>query len=37
MGLGIRLDKTLEKLDISLPSFPIENGTPKQYTLIFLD
>jgi predicted metal-binding protein len=37
MGLGIRLDKTLEKLDIQLPNFPIENSTPKQYTLIFID
>lgn len=37
MGLGIRLDKTLEKLDTPLPDFPIENGIPKQYTLIFLE
>jgi len=37
MGLGIRLDKTLEKLKIPLPDFPIENGIPKQYTLILID
>jgi predicted metal-binding protein len=37
MGLGIRLDKTLEKLHIPLPNFPIENQIPKQYTLIFID
>jgi predicted metal-binding protein len=37
MGLGIRLDKTLEKLNISLPKFPIESGIPKQYTLILID
>ena len=37
MGLGIRLDKTLEKLNIPLPKFPIDGSIPKQYTLIFID
>ena len=37
MGLGIRLDKTLEKLNIRLPNFPIEDEVPKQYTLILID
>ena len=37
MGLGIRLDKTLEKLNIPLPKFPIDNSIPKQYTLILID
>ncbi len=37
MGLGIRLDKTLEKLNIPLPKFPIDSCIPKQYTLILID
>jgi predicted metal-binding protein len=37
MGLGIRLDKTLEKLGIPLPNFPIENVIPKQYTLLLIE
>jgi predicted metal-binding protein len=37
MGLGIRLDKTLEKLNIPPPKFPIDSGIPKQYTLILID
>ena len=37
MGLGIRLDKTLEKLNIPLPKFPIDSSIPKQYTLILID
>jgi len=37
MGLGIRLDKTLEKLNIPFPKFPIDSCTPKQYTLILID
>lgn len=37
MGLGIRLDKTLERLNIKLPNFPIEDEVPKQYTLILID
>ena len=37
MGVGIRLDKTLSRLGISLPSFPLEGVAPKQYTLILID
>jgi predicted metal-binding protein len=37
MGLGIRLDKTLERLKIEPISFPIENGIPKQYTLLLIE
>ena len=37
MGLGIRLDKTLEKLKIPLPKFPMDSSIPKQYTLILID
>ena len=37
MGLGIRMDKTLEKLGIELTSFPLNDEIPSQYTLILLD
>ncbi|MDA0525406.1 DUF2284 domain-containing protein [Methanococcoides alaskense] len=37
MGLGIRMDKTLEKLGTPLQKFPMDNEVPSQYTLIFLD
>lgn len=37
MGLGIRLDKTLEKLNIEPIRFPIEDGIPKQYTLLLIE
>jgi predicted metal-binding protein len=37
MGLGIRLDKTLEKLGTPLQKFPMDDKIPSQYTLIFLD
>ncbi|WP_292466647.1 DUF2284 domain-containing protein [Methanolobus sp.] len=37
MGLGIRMDKTLEKLGIPLQKFPMDDTIPSQYTLIFLD
>jgi hypothetical protein len=37
MGLGIRLDKTLGKLGIPLPNFPIENVIPKQYTVLLIE
>ncbi|RLG27328.1 DUF2284 domain-containing protein [Methanosarcinales archaeon] len=36
MGLGIRLDKTLEKLGLDLPKFPVL-GIPQQYTIVLLD
>jgi hypothetical protein len=37
MGLGVRMDKTLEKLGIPLQKFPMEDEIPSQYTLILLD
>jgi hypothetical protein len=37
MGVGIRLDKTLAKLGIDIPSYPIDGEAPKQYTLILID
>lgn len=37
MGLGVRLDKTLEKLGIYLQEFPMDDTIPSQYTLILLD
>jgi len=36
MGLGVRLDKTLGKLGIDLPRFPV-HGIPQQYTIVLLD
>jgi predicted metal-binding protein len=37
MGLGIRLDKTLEKLGTPLQGFPMNDTIPSQYTLILLE
>jgi predicted metal-binding protein len=37
MGLGIRLDKTLEKLGTPLQKFPMNDTIPSQYTLILLE
>ncbi|APH38501.1 DUF2284 domain-containing protein [Methanohalophilus halophilus] len=37
MGLGIRLDKTLNKLGIPFQKFPMDDTIPSQYTLILLD
>ncbi|WP_406655758.1 DUF2284 domain-containing protein [Methanolobus sp. ZRKC2] len=37
MGLGIRLDKTLENLGIPLKKFPMDDTIPSQYTLILLE
>lgn len=37
MGLGVRLDKTLENLGIHLQKFPIDDTIPSQYTLILLE
>jgi len=37
MGVGIRLDKTLQKLDIELKKFPLDGEIPKQYTLILIE
>ncbi|TGC08905.1 DUF2284 domain-containing protein [Methanolobus halotolerans] len=37
MGLGVRLDKTLEKLGIPLQKFPMNDTIPSQYTLILLE
>ncbi|ADE35684.1 DUF2284 domain-containing protein [Methanohalophilus mahii] len=37
MGLGVRLDKTLEKLGIPFQKFPMDDTIPSQYTLILLD
>ncbi|MFP4655271.1 MAG: DUF2284 domain-containing protein [Methanohalobium sp.] len=37
MGLGVRLDKTLEKLGIPLQKFLMDDDIPSQYTLILLD
>jgi hypothetical protein len=37
MGLGVRLDKTLDKLSIPFQKFPMNDTIPSQYTLILLD
>ncbi|MGA2574066.1 MAG: DUF2284 domain-containing protein [Candidatus Methanomethylicaceae archaeon] len=37
MGVGIRLDKTLEKLKLGLVKFPLDGEVPKQYTLILIE
>ncbi|WP_406661589.1 DUF2284 domain-containing protein [Methanolobus sp. ZRKC3] len=37
MGLGIRMDKTLEKLGMPMQKFPMDDTIPSQYTLILLD
>ena len=37
MGLGIRMDKTLDRLNTPLQKFPLDNTTPSTYTLILLD
>ena len=37
MGLGIRLDKTLDALGISLPPFPLDGQDPHAFTIILLD
>jgi len=37
MGLGVRLDKTLEKMGTPLQNFPMDNTIPSQYTLILLE
>ncbi|HPR42520.1 MAG TPA: DUF2284 domain-containing protein [Candidatus Methanofastidiosa archaeon] len=37
MGLGVRMDKTLEGLDMPFKRFPLDNCVPSQYTLILLD
>lgn len=37
MGLGIRMDKTLDKLGTPLHKFPLDDTAPLPYTLILLD
>lgn len=37
MGVGIRLDKTLARLGLGLPRYPLDGVAPKQYTLILID
>jgi hypothetical protein len=37
MGLGVRMDKTLEKIGSQLQKFPMDNSAPVPYTLILLD
>ncbi|MCQ1536081.1 DUF2284 domain-containing protein [Methanosarcina sp. KYL-1] len=37
MGLGIRLDKTLDKMGIPFQKFPLEDVAPSPYTLMLLD
>ncbi len=37
MGLGIRMDKTLARLNTSLQKFPMDDTVPSPYTLILLD
>lgn len=37
MGLGVRMDKTLEKIGSQLQKFPMDDTTPVPYTLILLD
>lgn len=37
MGLGVRMDKTLEKLGTPLQNFPMDDTAPVPYTLILLD
>lgn len=37
MGLGVRMDKTLERLGIPLQKFPMNDTAPSPYTLILLD
>jgi len=37
MGLGIRLDKTLDNIGVDFQKFPLDGKTPSQYTFIFLE
>jgi len=37
MGLGVRMDKTLEKLGAPLQKFPMDDTSPSPYTLVLLD
>jgi hypothetical protein len=37
MGLGVRMDETLDKLGIPLQKFPMDDAAPSPYTLILLD
>ncbi|AKB29274.1 hypothetical protein MSSIT_2555 [Methanosarcina siciliae T4/M] len=37
MGLGVRMDKTLEKIGTPLQKFPMDDTAPVPYTLILLD
>jgi predicted metal-binding protein len=37
MGLGIRMDKILDKLNTPLQKFPLDDTAPLPYTLILLD
>jgi predicted metal-binding protein len=37
MGLGVRMDKTLEKLGTQLQKFPMDDTAPSPYTLVLLD
>jgi len=37
MGLGVRMDKTLEKLGTQLQKFPMDDTAPVPYTLVLLD
>ena len=37
MGLGVRMDKTLEKLGTQLQKFPMDDTSPSPYTLVLLD
>jgi hypothetical protein len=37
MGLGVRMDKTLEKIGNLLQKFPLDDTAPSPFTLILLD
>ncbi len=37
MGLGVRMDKTLKKLEIEVKGFPLENETANQFIIILLE
>ncbi len=37
MGLGIRMDRTLEKIGTPLQKFPMDDTAPSPFTLILLD
>jgi predicted metal-binding protein len=37
MGLGIRMDRTLEKIGTTMQGFPMDDTAPSPFTLILLD